>query len=111
MHMTDQLPRNPLHTALAAAFGTSTGQFRVGATLARLAAEAGVPAADTMRVLAGDDYADDVRNDVRDLQALGGGGVPFYVVDRRYGISGAQPVEVFLRTLEAARADALAAAK
>ena len=80
-------------------------------TLARLAAEAGVPAANTMRVLAGDDYADDVRNDVRDLQALGGGGVPFYVVDRRYGISGAQPVEVFLRTLEAARADALAAAK
>jgi predicted DsbA family dithiol-disulfide isomerase len=76
--------------------------------LVRLAAEAGVPEADTRRVLSGTEFADAVRNDVRELQAIGGNGVPFYVVDRRYGISGAQPVEVFLRTLEAAKADAAA---
>ncbi len=77
-------------------------------TLVRLASEAGVPEADTRRVLAGNEFAEDVRADVRDLQALGGNGVPFFVVDRRYGISGAQPVEVFLNTLDAAKADAAA---
>lgn len=90
------------------------GQFTEGErledheTLVRLAAEAGVPEADARRVLAGTEYADAVRADVRELQSLGGNGVPFYVVDRRYGISGAQPVEVFLNTLKAAQADATA---
>lgn len=78
------------------------------ATLIRLAAEAGVPEADSRRVLDGTEFAETVRNDVRELQALGGNGVPFFVIDRRYGISGAQPVEVFLNTLEAARADSIA---
>ena len=77
-------------------------------TLVRLAAEAGVPEEDARRVLAGTEFADAVRSDVRELQSLGGNGVPFYVVDRRYGISGAQPVEVFLNTLKAAQADATA---
>jgi len=90
------------------------GQFTEGErledhdTLVRLAAEAGVPEADARRVLAGTEYADAVRSDVRELQSLGGNGVPFFVVDRRYGISGAQPVEVFLNTLKAAQADATA---
>lgn len=109
-----------LHLAKSLGLGDATkerflkGQFTEGErledhdTLVRLAAEAGVPEADARRVLAGTEYADAVRSDVRDLQALGGNGVPFYVVDRRYGISGAQPVEVFLRTLEAAQADSTA---
>ncbi|MCC6704848.1 MAG: DsbA family oxidoreductase [Thermomicrobiales bacterium] len=90
------------------------GQFTEGErledhdTLVRLAAEAGVPEADARRVLSGTEYADAVRSDVRELQSLGGNGVPFFVVDRRYGISGAQPVEVFLNTLKAAQADATA---
>ena len=90
------------------------GQFTEGErledheTLVRLAAEAGVPEADIRRVLSSTEYADAVRCDVRELQSLGGNGVPFYVVDRRYGISGAQPVEVFLNTLKAAQADAMA---
>ncbi len=73
--------------------------------LVRLSAEIGVPEGDARRVLEGDDYTADVNEDIRELRALGGNGVPFFVIDRRYGVSGAQPTGVFLRALEAARAD------
>lgn len=72
-------------------------------TLIRLVTEVGVPEEEARRVLAGDDYSEAVVEDIRTLQALGGSGVPFFVIDRRYGISGAQPVEMFLQALEVAR--------
>ncbi|HEX5827171.1 MAG TPA: DsbA family oxidoreductase [Candidatus Limnocylindrales bacterium] len=75
-------------------------------TLARLARELGVPEADTRRVLAGDEFADAVRADIDEAHALGVNGVPFFVLDRRYGISGAQPAELFLEALETARREA-----
>ena len=74
-------------------------------TLVRLSAEVGVPEDDARRVLEGDDYTADVDEEVRELRALGGNGVPFFVIDSRYGVSGAQPTDVFLRTLEIARAE------
>ncbi len=74
-------------------------------TLVRLSAEVGVPEDDARLVLEGDDYTTEVNRDIRELRALGGNGVPFFVIDRRYGVSGAQPTEVFLRALETARAD------
>jgi len=51
--------------------------------------------------LDGDDAADAVREDVATGRALGVTGVPFFVVDRRYAISGAQPAEVFAQLLDA----------
>jgi predicted DsbA family dithiol-disulfide isomerase len=77
-------------------------------TLVRLAAEVGVPAAETRRVLATDAYAAEVQADIDEARAIGVNGVPFFVVDRRYGISGAQPAEPFLEALQAARRDAAA---
>jgi predicted DsbA family dithiol-disulfide isomerase len=74
-------------------------------TLVRLSAEVGVHEDDASRVLEGDDFMADVNEDIRELRALGGNGVPFFVIDSRYGVSGAQPTEVFLRALETARAD------
>lgn len=73
-------------------------------TLVRLAAEVGIPEADSRRVLASDAYADAVNADLREVLALGGSGVPFFVIDRAYGISGAQSEETFLRALEQAHA-------
>ena len=78
--------------------------------LVRLAADVGVPEADTRRVLAGDDYAAEVRADIDEARALGITGVPFFVLDRRYGISGAQPAALFLEALQAAQRDAAEAA-
>ena len=72
------------------------------ATLARLAVEVGLPAAEVDEVLAGDRYAEAVRADERTAQAYGATGVPFFVIDGTYGLSGAQPPEVFTNVLERA---------
>ena len=50
------------------------------------------------------DHADAVRADSDEARALGANGVPFFVIDRKYGISGAQSAEVFLRALQQAQA-------
>jgi predicted DsbA family dithiol-disulfide isomerase len=71
-------------------------------TLARLAVEIGLPEDEVRRVLQSDAYAAEVHEDTRELRALGGNGVPFFVIDRQYGISGAQPTELFLQALETA---------
>ncbi|QWX83782.1 DsbA family oxidoreductase [Cellulophaga sp. HaHaR_3_176] len=53
-------------------------------------------------MLASDDYTYDVRQDEMEARNLGVNGVPFFVLDKKYGISGAQPVEVFSEALEKA---------
>ncbi|MFG3340214.1 DsbA family oxidoreductase [Glycomyces sp. NPDC048151] len=47
-------------------------------------------------------YRDAVRADQAEAAALGATGVPFFVVDQKYGVSGAQPAEVFAEVLEKA---------
>jgi predicted DsbA family dithiol-disulfide isomerase len=69
-------------------------------TLARLAAEVGLPAREVAELLAGDRFAAQVREDARTGAALGITGVPFFVVDRAFGASGAQPPEVLRGLLE-----------
>ncbi len=61
--------------------------------LARLAGEVGLPETDVRELLAGDRFAAAVRDDERTGAALGIRGVPFFVVDRQFGASGAQPPE------------------
>jgi predicted DsbA family dithiol-disulfide isomerase len=68
-------------------------------TLARLAAEVGV---DPAPLRDGDAYADAVRADEELAARIGIRGVPFFVLDRRYGVSGAQPSELLLQALEKA---------
>lgn len=73
------------------------------ATLVSLAAEAGL-AADEARAVLDDDgaYADAVRADEREAAELGATAVPFFVLDRRFGVSGGQPAEIFTRALRQA---------
>ncbi|AEM84283.1 DSBA oxidoreductase [Streptomyces violaceusniger Tu 4113] len=73
-------------------------------TLVRLGNDVGIPAEETRTVLAGDAYAADVLQDTRQAQALGAGGVPFFALNRTYGLSGAQPVDTFLSALHKAAA-------
>jgi predicted DsbA family dithiol-disulfide isomerase len=70
--------------------------------LTRLALEVGLAAEEAREVLASDRYADDVRRDIALAGELGLSGVPFFVLNRTYGISGAQPVGTFLAALTAA---------
>jgi predicted DsbA family dithiol-disulfide isomerase len=55
-------------------------------------------------VLASDEYADAVRADFDEARMLGANGVPFFVIDRTYGVSGAQSAETFLHALRTAYA-------
>lgn len=68
-------------------------------TLVALAVEVGLDADEVQEMLAGDEYADAVREDERTAQALGISGVPMFVVDRAFGASGAQPPEQLLALL------------
>jgi len=74
-------------------------------TLTRLAVDAGLDEDDVRSVLSGDDYADAVRADEVQARAYGITGVPFFVIDDRYGISGAQPTELFVEALAKAWSD------
>jgi predicted DsbA family dithiol-disulfide isomerase len=71
-------------------------------TLVRLATEVGLPAEQVQAVLDGDAYADAVRADERQAARYGITGVPFFVADGKYAVSGAQPPEVLLQLLQRA---------
>ena len=80
---------------------------RVGdpAVLREVATAVGLDAGRVDEVLASDAYADAVQADIDRARGYGATGVPFFVVDRRYGISGAQPKETFAQVLEQAWAE------
>jgi predicted DsbA family dithiol-disulfide isomerase len=74
-------------------------------TLVELAARAGLDADEARAMLESDRFAAEVREDEQLAAGFGIGGVPFFVVDRHYGISGAQSAEVMLETLQQAAAE------
>jgi predicted DsbA family dithiol-disulfide isomerase len=76
-----------------------------GDALITLGSEIGLPAEDVRAMLESDAYAADVRADERRAATLGISGVPFYAIDERYGVSGAQDPAVFLGALEQAWAE------
>ena len=75
------------------------------ATLVRLASEVGLDAGEAEEVLRSGRYAADVRADQERARAYGISGVPFFVVDEKFGVSGAQPADVLRQVLEQAWAD------
>lgn len=75
------------------------------AQLADIASGAGLDADEVRSMLASGEGATEVRASQERAGGLGISGVPFYVFDGRYAVAGAQPVEVFLRALDAAYAD------
>lgn len=73
--------------------------------LADLAAEVGLDRAEVVAALEDGRYADDVQADIDQARAYGINGVPFFVVDGRYGVSGAQDPAVFVQVLQQAVAE------
>lgn len=69
-------------------------------TLAQLGEEVGLQAEEIRTVLQSDKYAQDVLIDQYKAQQVGARGVPFYVFNNKYAVSGAQPSEVFAQVLE-----------
>ncbi len=74
-------------------------------TLARLAGHVGLNTADVATMLATDAFAADVRADEDRASAFGISGVPFFAIDEKYGISGAQPASVITEALTQAFAE------
>src|SRR5580700_1866861 len=70
--------------------------------LLRLAVEVGLEEAGARAVLEGDAYAADVRHDELEARQLGINGVPFFVLDRAYGVSGAQPADTLRGAMQEA---------
>jgi predicted DsbA family dithiol-disulfide isomerase len=69
-------------------------------TLTRLGVEVGLDRDDVTEVLASDAYSDHVDTDEAMARAIGATGVPLFIIDRKYGISGAQPAGTFTQVLE-----------
>ena len=72
--------------------------------LTRLAVEVGLPQDEVVDALASGRFAAEVRDDERTARSLGVHAVPFFVVDRAIGASGAHPPEQLLELLRQARA-------
>jgi predicted DsbA family dithiol-disulfide isomerase len=70
--------------------------------LVRIGTEAGLDAAEIAEALDAGTYRDAVHADIAQARALGIQGVPFFVLDQKYGVSGAQPSELFAQALETA---------
>jgi predicted DsbA family dithiol-disulfide isomerase len=72
------------------------------AVLRRLGEEIGLDGAEVERMLMDGSFAEQVRQDERTAQQLGIRGVPFFVLDSKYAVSGAQSAEHFLGALQQA---------
>jgi predicted DsbA family dithiol-disulfide isomerase len=68
-------------------------------SLVSLAVEEGLDATEVREALEGDRFVDAVKRDLDEARMLGVTGVPFFVIDGRYGISGAQATDIFSRAL------------
>jgi predicted DsbA family dithiol-disulfide isomerase len=69
-------------------------------TLAELGVEIGLDRSEVLRMLESDEYGQQVEEDIIEAQRLGIHAVPFFVFDRKYAVSGAQPSEVFREVME-----------
>ena len=94
---------------LAAYFteGLSVGDLP---TLATLAGEVGLDPDEVEATLHSDDFAAEVRADEARAAALGVSGVPFFVIDEAFGVSGAQPADVLLGAMDRAWSESHVAA-
>ena len=68
-------------------------------TLVSLGVEIGLDAAETKQVLESDAFTSEVKMDIYEAQQIGVRGVPYFVFDDKYAVSGAQPAETFLGAL------------
>jgi predicted DsbA family dithiol-disulfide isomerase len=75
-------------------------------SLTALAAEVGLDSDEVRGVLVGEDFATDVVEDEQTARSIGVTGVPFFVIDQRFAVSGAQPAEIIVQALEHAQNEA-----
>ncbi|KIO52742.1 DsbA family oxidoreductase [Flavobacterium hibernum] len=73
-------------------------------TLIELGTRAGLDTKEVQEVVENEDlYLNDVHADIHEANQIGVQGVPFFVFDRKYAVSGAQPIEAFVQTIKEAQ--------
>ncbi|GLX71379.1 DsbA family oxidoreductase [Paenibacillus glycanilyticus] len=91
--------REEMAEHLFKAYFTDSKHLGQKETLADLAAEIGLDREEALKALQEGSYKQEVRSDEQEAGQLGVRGVPFFVIDRKYAVSGAQPSEVFLQAV------------
>lgn len=81
------------------AYFTEGKDFGDHETLISIGKEIGLPEDEIKSALVSDTYAEKVEQDIQEAADIGVEGVPFFVFDRKYAVSGAQPSEHFLQAL------------
>ena len=74
-------------------------------TLMALAKDMGLNEAEAKEVISGTAFSDEVKKDIKEAEQIGVSGVPFFVFDRKYAVSGAQPSSQFLNVLQKSYAE------
>lgn len=82
------------------AYFTDGLDFGDEATLYDIGEEVGLSKVEVKEALTNDDYAYRVKQDIQEAHQIGVSGVPFFVFNKQYAVSGAQPVKSFSQTLE-----------
>lgn len=86
------------------AYFTDGRDLNNDSTLIELASQAGLNPADAQKVVQNEDlYLKEVKADIDEAREIGVQGVPFFVFDGKYAISGAQPLETFVKTINEVR--------
>jgi len=93
---------HPLKELLFRAHFTNGANIGDRTTLIAIATEAGLDTSEVSTVLEGDQFMSAVQRDIDEAHNIGIRGVPFFVFNRKYAISGAQPVSAFSQTLNQA---------
>jgi predicted DsbA family dithiol-disulfide isomerase len=96
----DRDAQDALKEELLAAYQTRGEAIGDRDVLVRAAVAVGIDETEARDVLENDGYADEVRADESAAQEIGITGVPFFVFDGRYAVSGAQPSDVLLQLLQ-----------
>ncbi|HQF49067.1 disulfide bond formation protein DsbA [Flavobacterium alvei] len=91
---------NELKELLFKAYFTDGKDLNNLETLTELGIAVGLEAEIVAQVLHSNAYSQEVKQDIQQAGAIGVQGVPFFVFDNKYAISGAQPTTTFLQTLE-----------
>ncbi len=91
---------NDMEELLFEAHFTNGDNIADADVLVALAEKLGIDAKEARKAIESDVFDGEIRQDIAQASAIGVRGVPFFVVDGKYGISGAQPAEAFTEVLE-----------
>lgn len=91
---------NEMTDRLLRAYYTESKHIGDHETLIGLAAEVGLDRDQVAKMLASDEMSDAVRADEQEAANLGINSIPFFLINKKYAVTGAQSEEVFIQTIE-----------